>query len=124
MADAGGTPGATIESVSATVPIVDYVGPGYTQVDSVTHSFLEANTAYWIGISSSGTNSVTWWATPDPAGKYAIEDLLYNYPLYVSQPGENFLLEVTGTPVPEPSLMVLLGISVLSLARLRRWWRE
>jgi probable HAF family extracellular repeat protein len=28
------------------------------------------------------------------------------------------------TPVPEPSLMVLLGISVLSLAGLRRWWKE
>ena len=28
------------------------------------------------------------------------------------------------TSVPEPSLMVLLGISVMSLAGLRRWWRE
>jgi hypothetical protein len=27
-------------------------------------------------------------------------------------------------PVPEPSLMVLLGISVMSLAGLRRWWKE
>jgi len=28
------------------------------------------------------------------------------------------------TPVPEPSLMVLLGISFIGLVGLRRWWRD
>ena len=27
-------------------------------------------------------------------------------------------------PVPEPSIMVLLGISMMSLAGLRRWWKD
>jgi len=29
-----------------------------------------------------------------------------------------------GVAVPEPSLMVLLGISMMSVAGLRRWWKE
>ena len=28
------------------------------------------------------------------------------------------------TPVPEPSLMVLLGISAMGLVGLRRWWKN
>lgn len=36
--------------------------------------------------------------------------------LYVGQPAS--------VPVPEPSLMVLLGISIMSLAGLKRWWKE
>ncbi len=35
-----------------------------------------------------------------------------------------YALAVRPASVPEPSLMVLLGISVLSLAGLKRWWKE
>lgn len=30
----------------------------------------------------------------------------------------------TATAVPEPSIMILLGISMMSIAGLRRWWRS
>ncbi len=33
-------------------------------------------------------------------------------------------VQITPTSIPEPSIMVLLGISILSLTGLRRWWKE
>ena len=50
-------------------------------------------------------------------------------PNYIRIPEDTVILGVRNlsislTPVPEPSLMVLLGISVLSLAGLRKWWKE
>jgi len=41
----------------------------------------------------------------------------------VLEPGATVSVQAI-TPVPEPSLMVLLGLSVLSIAGLRRWWKE
>ena len=35
-----------------------------------------------------------------------------------------FDMEITGTPVPEPGILILLGISMMSVAGLRRWWKE
>lgn len=38
---------------------------------------------------------------------------------------DNFTLTSNDiTPVPEPSLIVLLGISVMSLVGLKRWWKD
>ena len=38
--------------------------------------------------------------------------------------GEDGCFIAIPLPVPEPSLMVLLGISVMSLVGLKRWWKE
>jgi len=33
-------------------------------------------------------------------------------------------VRITSTPVPEPALMVLLGISMASIVGLKRWWKQ
>jgi len=32
--------------------------------------------------------------------------------------------DITNTPVPEPGILILLGISMASIAGLRRWWKD
>ena len=33
-------------------------------------------------------------------------------------------VQLTPTPVPEPGILILLGISMASIVGLRRWWKE
>jgi hypothetical protein len=115
--DAGGVPGAIIETMNFTGPLA---WNSWVQVDSSTHPLLEANTSYWIGVTTVKPNSVVWRLSPnDPTGKYAIRDTAG---LWVSPTNDNFALEVIGTAVPDPgSTLLLFGMGVAGLTAFRKW---
>lgn len=59
MADAGGAPGAILETISYTAAVSPVLGNTVDVAASGT-TLLAANTAYWIGIGSTFPDSVVW----------------------------------------------------------------
>jgi hypothetical protein len=89
-------------------------------------AFLGSGT-YWLGLGASNSS---YWApsTSGTIGQWSwIHQLTTQFDYssgYISSTGyQEYAFNIEGS-VPEPSLIVLLGISMMSVAGLRRWWRE
>jgi hypothetical protein len=122
MADAGVVPGTILESINYTDPVPWWSNGSTVLVSSTAHTLLAANTAYWIGISSSGMNTVDWWRTiNNTSGNLAV--LRSNETSWYVEGNNNYAFEVTGTPVPEPSEFLLLFIS-LGAVGLLAWCKK
>jgi hypothetical protein len=79
-----------------------------------------ADHVYWSNTEKSGDLKYAWifYFGSGAEGWYATDQKDRNLLAWPVREGERLV------PVPEPSLMVLLGISVISLVGLRRWWKE
>jgi hypothetical protein len=124
-ADAGGKPGAVLESFTFNGQMGNFGNFNPPLVaDSVLHPLLEAGMPYWL-IAEPGDPS-TWAA-------WNLNSIGATGPRAISQAGGPFSVqtdtlatfEITGTPfvptVPEPSSLALLSLGGLALAGWRRW---
>jgi hypothetical protein len=90
---------------------------------------LAANTRYWIGLVGFATTA-NWGTTPEASGQPGVsgEYNALQTTVTSNSTGSPYQMEIDATPataaVPEPSLMVLLCISIMSVAGLRRWWKD
>lgn len=105
----------------------------FTEYDLTLASpyLLAANTRYWIGLVGFATTA-NWGTTPEVSGQPGVSGE-YNALQTTVTPNSTvspypYQMEIDATPVtaavPEPSLMVLLCISIMSVAGLRRWWKD
>jgi hypothetical protein len=96
---------------------------------------LAANTRYWIGLVGFLSTTANWAWTPVATGQTGVTGEYYAYASGVSlntgtlgEQSGPYQMKITATSasvaVPEPSLMVLLCISIMSVAGLRRWWKD
>jgi len=93
---------------------LDWVGAPGSVIDSVSLvSFSRDYPEFW---TPGYTIMTLTWDTNAIYMKFRgiADNDIYNFQVNFSG---------TGNPVPEPSLMVLLSISVLSLAGLKSWWK-
>jgi hypothetical protein len=118
--------------------------PNGTRLTSITYTW---NTIYSGGVSSAGAtfylenNSGTFLGGPErveiiSAGAAGSTAMFVFHETGLSSSGGwqpewtaqyRIDFEVAGevlTPVPEPGILVLLGISMMSVVGLKRWWRE
>ena len=91
----------------------------YTTIAWVNVTVSEYNGApnYGVAVAYTGKNQ---WAQGGWNGPFD------HYGTYVNPDGgkEFTLSEYTPTAVPEPGILILLGISMASVAGLRRWWKD
>jgi hypothetical protein len=141
--DRNGTPNVTYETSiwvfsdgngnSLTVPYTYLTDP----TGAVTAKGNVSNTAYasffgFSAIYSGGDMAYLLFDIDGPNGNPSLDPFALGFIVTLMSKGDistqgspnTDVMGRMGTPVPEPSLMVLLGISVLSLAGLKRWWKE
>ncbi len=106
--DAGGTPGTALESwILSSVP--DYGSPNGTLVTLSSGSLVLSNATYWlIGSASFGVWDF-WMVNLDGTdGSVYRNGAVYNAMMPAFQ--------VNGTPIPEPSALILLAGGMAALA--------
>ena len=126
----GVAPGALLLSLG-TVPDADLISsPSTPFVFTLAPPYpLPADTRYWIGLVGFATTA-NWWTTPEASGQPGVsgEYNALQTTVTSNSTGSPYQMEIDATSaaaaVPEPSLMVLLCISIMSVAGLRRWWKD
>jgi hypothetical protein len=90
------------------------------------HPVLSANTQYWLIASAPGPDEEAAWnlnfLNMGISGKKAFREDMGTWNVYDNIPMAAF--SVTGTPVPEPTTMLLLGSGLLGLWGFRRKFRK
>jgi len=119
--EAGGT-------TSGTVLINEYYNAGSPiKFNTGAHLPLEGNVLFgWLGPFGPGAFDAAGRFLPvfdDDAPYYALTlEGVITHRAGVSS--SSFSAETQGTQVPEPGIMILLGISMMSLAGLKRYWKD
>ena len=117
-ADAGGVPGAVIETLNVTV----VGGPALVAATSVLNPTLVAGTTYWIATAAGGDHSSLWNFAGSPGGNNPIGTVGLSYDggdSWSTSTGEEAAFRVTGNAVPEPGtgLLVLGGLLIVAGSR-------
>jgi len=130
-ADAGGVPGAVLESFSVSnLPVDDGAFHVPTTVTDSVNAVLVSGSDYWIVASTSASNLLSWKFSDDVAGNQASSEdggSTWGFVDIETQGAfrvtEN-VLRVSS--VPEPSTLALLnvGAGIRAGNWLRRRWRE
>ncbi len=124
-ADSGGTPGAVLESFTITgeMPVFGTYSSGHlVTATSVLHPFLTAGTQYWLVLSvpDDGMTFAGWDWNSIGDTSTLVQD---NHGTEVfNNPNITGAMRITGQSVPEPSSVVMVGISAVAIlgSRLRR----
>jgi hypothetical protein len=125
-ADAGGKPGATIESFTANnLPQFGTTGNSPETLNSTLHPLLQAGTQYWV-VASAASPTLDEWNLNSTAD-FGLHGTNTNGAGFVTDNDSRGAFEVTGTltqavAVPEPSTLALLGLGALGLVGYR--WRR
>ncbi len=119
MSDSGGLPGTIMASFSVSIP---FNSSGIYTVSSASHPLLTSGATYWVAVSPDGSARAAWLANNQGLMGLAVGHFGPPFGLNDSQLTPAFRVE--GTPVPEPGILILLGISMISVAGLKRWWKE
>jgi hypothetical protein len=120
--DAGGKPGTLLESWSVSGSI-----PSLVMLSSVSHPTLNSGIGYWVSAAlPDNVSSGLWQAVnyPTQGSSVALSNSTSATWFFASRTNA-LSLKITGTPVPEPSTLVLGcaggAATGLVLLRRRRW---
>jgi hypothetical protein len=124
-ADAGGVPGAVLESFNVgSLPTDDGAFHTPTTVNDALNVPLVAGTTYWVVASASATDSLAWMFSDSATGNHATS--FDGGATWFANPDSQGAFRVTENlpTVPEPSSLTVLSIGLVMLAgkrlRLRR----
>jgi hypothetical protein len=126
--DSAGLPTGSLIASFNFIDILTTTPAVYTATSTV-HPLLTASTQYWVVLTPTVLSSTTHslWCT----NNQGIIGVAWEQPPNTSWTWEtNYktpAFDVNGTiasTVPEPGILILLGISMASVVGLRRWWKE
>jgi hypothetical protein len=119
--DAGGQPGAVIETIHASgqMPTYGQFGSGHlVTFESALHPLLEAGGTYWLLPFASGDTFAGWNRNDQgSSGPFALSQELEPTGWVVSSQQQGaYAVNGTPSPAPEPSALALAGVGLVGLA--------
>lgn len=115
--DAGGQPGAVLESWTIPVPIEYGFGFIYNpplSANSVLNPLLTSGTRYWLLAEAATDESVLEWNLSSPTDVGSLSFRM-NGGAWTTYETERSAFQVNGSDIPEPTTLALLGCGILVL---------